>query len=334
MILSFVIKIALFLNYLLIVLLIGATYYLSQPVTTTSTLWIPKGSVTGIITHLNKNGYDLNKIDIYIMMRLGKPQSGWIDIGTTRLSRLDFIHRLVTAKASTRDITLIPGETSVIFFESIAGKFSLDPLKLQKEYEALSPYSEAGIFADTYHIPRGIDEKGLIKFLTGESEKRYKALSTELSGKYDPKEWNRTLTIASIIQKEAANNDEMPLVASVIYNRLKKNMRLQMDGTLNYGRYSHVKVTPERIKEDKTPFNTYRNRGIPPYPVCSVSVEAIRAAVAPVSSDYLYFMKNSGGTHDFTADYKSHRDNIRKARSSQQPAEVPPLKEEQPVAGK
>ena len=54
------------------------------------------------------------------------------------------------------------------------------------------------------------------------------------------KKWFKILTIASIIQKEAANDAEMPLVASVIYNRLDKGMRLQMDGTLNYGIYSHV----------------------------------------------------------------------------------------------
>jgi len=61
----------------------------------------------------------------------------------------------------------------------------------------------------------------------------------------------------------------MPKISSVIYNRLKRGMPLQMDGTLNYGLYSHVRVTPERIREDRSPFNTYLNRGIPPYPVSS-----------------------------------------------------------------
>jgi len=327
----FALNVTYFAFSILILLTLGFITYLSSPIATTPTLWIPKGSATGIITHLNKNGYDLNPIDLHLMTTLGKPQSGWIAIGTTNLSRIDFIYKLVTAKASTKEVTLIPGETSVVFFEEIGRKFSLDPLKLEAEYLALSPYKEGGIFAETYHIPRGIDEKALMKFLVGQSEKRYLALSKELLQTYNTTEWNRILTIASIIQKEAANNNEMPLVASVIYNRLKKNMRLQMDGTLNYGKYSHIKITPERIKEDESRFNTYRHRGIPPTPVCSVSVEAMRAAINPAKSDYLYFMKNSSGTHDFTVDFTDHRNNIKKVKTLQKSPKVPPLKQQKPT---
>jgi UPF0755 protein len=117
-----------------------------------------------------------------------------------------------------------------------------------------------------------------------------------------------------VIQKEAANNEEMPIVASVINNRLKKEMALQMDGTLNYGKYSHIKVTPKRIREDKSSFNTYRNKGLPSSPVCSVSLEAINAVLHPQETNYLYFMKNKSGVHDFTHSYKEHLRNIQKAK--------------------
>jgi len=89
-------------------------------------------------------------------------------------------------------------------------------------------------------------------------------------------------------------------------------MKLQMDGSLNYGIYSHVAVTPERIKQDNTTFNTYKNYGLPASPVGSVSSEAIEAAINPSKTDYLYFVKNKEGIHTFTKDFRSHRDAIEK----------------------
>ena len=80
-----------------------------------------------------------------------------------------------------------------------------------------------------------------------------------------------------------------------------------MDGTLNYGKYSHIKVTPERIRDDKSSFNTYRNYGLPSSPIGAVSPEAIDAAINPSKTDYLYFVKNSSGVHTFSSDFKAHR---------------------------
>jgi UPF0755 protein len=87
-----------------------------------------------------------------------------------------------------------------------------------------------------------------------------------------------------------------------------------MDGTLNYGEYSHQKVTPKRIKTDKSGFNTYANKGLPPYPICAVSIDAIEASLKPATSKYLYFMKNQDGVHDFTNSYKEHLNNINKVK--------------------
>ena len=246
---------------------------------------------------------------------MGQPQQGWIFIGKNELNRIDFLHKLTSSKAMIHKVTLIPGETLDIFFEELAKKLKLDKNKLMQYYKEYSTYPEAGIYADTYYVPVGIKEKHLIQFLVRESEKKYRRFSEKIYGNYDKKQWEKILTIASIIQKEAANNKEMPVVASVIYNRLKKGMRLQMDGTLNYGKYSHIKVTPERIKDDNTTFNTYKFKGLPPSPIGSVSLSAIKAAVSPAKTDYLYFMKNhETGAHDFSKSFKAHRKNIKKAK--------------------
>jgi len=298
-----------------VVLIISLAFYITLPVKSTQTLYVPQGSIGSIISQLAKKGYNLSVVDSYLLRFMGQPQQGWIFIGKNRLNRIDFLHKLTSSKAMINKVTLIPGETLEIFFENLAKELKLDKNKLMQYYKEYSRYPEAGIYADTYYVPVGIKEKHLIQFLVRESEKRYKALSNKIYGNYDPKQWEKILTVASIIQKEAANNKEMPLVASVIYNRLKKGMRLQMDGTLNYGKYSHIKVTSERIKNDKTTFNTYKFKGLPPSPIGAVSLSAIKAAVSPAKTDYLYFMKNSEtGTHDFSKSFKAHRKNIKKAK--------------------
>jgi len=232
------------------------------------------------------------------------------------MNRIDFLYKLTNGKAVIHKITLIPGETLEIFFDHLAKQYHLDKEKLFTYYKKYSKYPEAGIYADTYYVPAGIKEKHLIAFLVRESEKRYKRLCEKFYGNYEPKQWQKVLTTASIIQKEAANNAEMPLIASVIQNRLRKKMRLQMDGTLNYGKYSHIKVTPQRIKDDNTTFNTYKYKGLPPSPIGAVSLSAIKAALKPAQTDYLYFMKNQKGTHDFSKSFRAHRKNIQKAKKN------------------
>ncbi len=256
----------------------------------------------------------LSEIDKYLLVLMGKPQSGWVNIGATKLNRIDFLYKLTTAKAKMEKITLIPGETKELFLQELATDLNLSEEKLSAYYDHFSKYPEAGIYADTYHVPYGISEKHLMHFLITHSEEKYKEISHKVYGTYDPKQWLKILTIASIIQKEAANTKEMPIVSSVIYNRLKKGMPLQMDGTLNYGKYSHIKVTPERIKNDTSHFNTYKYKGLPPSPIGAVSLAALKAAMKPAKTDYLYFMKNAQGTHDFAKTFKKHRQNIKKAR--------------------
>jgi UPF0755 protein len=297
-----------------VVLIISLAFYITLPVRSTQTLYVPQGSIGSIISQLTKKGYDLSVIDSYLIRLMGQPQQGWIFIGDNTLNRIDFLHKLTSSKAMIHKVTLIPGETLDIFFDDLSKKLKLNKKRLMEYYRTYSVYPEAGIYADTYYVPVGIGEKHLIHFLVRESEKHYKALSEKIYGNYDKTQWGKVLTVASIIQKEAANNKEMPLVASVIYNRLKKGMRLQMDGTLNYGKYSHVKVTPERIKDDNTTFNTYKFKGLPPSPIGAVSLSAIKAAVSPAKTDYLYFMKNKNGTHDFSKSFKAHRKNINKAK--------------------
>lgn len=283
-------------------------FYLLQPVQTEKILNLPKGSLPKIITYLNENGGHYNKLDSLFIRLLGQPQSGFIDMKAEVLPKGAFFKALVSSKAATKDVTLIPGETMYFFIRILADTFNLSPESLQVAYDKYFPYPDGMIFPDTYSLPVGIDSDELMKLLYDISIKRHEQNAIRLLGAYNQEEWFKNVSIASVVQKEAANNEEMPIVAAVVFNRLEKNMPLQMDGSLNYGQYSHSKVTPERIRNDDTPYNTYRNKGVPPYPAGSVSIQAIEAVLNPAQVDYLYFVRDrSTGTHKFSKTYEEHR---------------------------
>lgn len=280
---------------------------------TTKVIYIPQGSIAQIISHLSKQNFNLSpNVDKYMLFFMGQPQSGWIDIGETRLSRGDFLKKITTSKAAMNSITLIPGETIDVFLYQISQEYQLSYKKLMKYYLKYSPIRDGLIVPETYYIPKGIGERHLIHYLVNYALKQHKKTSMKIFGDFDRKRWFRYLVIASIIEKEAGSKQEMPLVSSVIYNRLKKGMKLQMDGTLNYGKYSRIKVTPKRIREDTSRYNTYKHKGLPPYPVSSVSNEAILAAIFPKKTSYLYFVRTEKGKHTFSTTYKEHLRNIKR----------------------
>lgn len=284
---------------------------MALPLTTSKVLYIPHGSIKKIIAYLQYKNMDVSSLDGYLIRMIGMPQQGWIDMGSTRLTHGEFLYRLTTAKAAMRDVTLIPGETTHVFLDQLAAAMDLDRVKLQYHFEQLAPLGEGVFVPETYKLPLGISERDAILLLLNRSSQQMRAWSEKIFGTYNEKKWFQYVTMASVIQKEASDDADMPLVSSVIYNRLEKGMKLQMDGTLNYGPYSHTKVTAKRIKTDETRYNTYRYSGLPELPVCNVGFEAIKAAIFPAKTDYLYFVKNKNGKHIYTRYYSTHMKNIR-----------------------
>jgi UPF0755 protein len=312
-----VLRIITWIEWIILLLIIALLFYISLPVKTQKVITIPKGSTSeSIISQLSLEGYDVGAIDRLILSKLGAIKSGEVRFGRTQsMERIDFLHRLTQAKIPLLKITLIPGETTEIFLSQVAKKLDINQTKLKQAYQRYAPYPEAAIAANTYLVPKKINEAKLIRFLLKNSQQQYRKLAKKYGADTNRTSWQRILTIASIIQKEAAGKEEMPLISSVIYNRLNKKMRLQMDGTLNYGKYSHIKVTPQRIREDNSTFNTYKHHGLPKSPIGAVSPAAIDAALHPVKSDYLYFMRNKRtGRHDFSKTFTTHRRNITKAK--------------------
>jgi UPF0755 protein len=116
---------------------------------------------------------------------------------------------------------------------------------------------------------------------------------------------HQLVTVASLIEKEAATPEEKPLVASVIYNRMDRNMPLQIDATIQYALgkpKANLSLSDLRVD---SPYNTYQNKGLPPGPICSPSRESLEAALNPEQTNYLYYVLEANGhRHFFTSDYQ------------------------------
>ncbi len=122
------------------------------------------------------------------------------------------------------------------------------------------------------------------------------------SGQLSPYE---TVVVASIIEGEARRPGDFPKVARVIYNRLERGMRLEMDSTVNYALNADKEiVTYEDLGVD-SPYNTYRHDGLPPTPINSPGERALRAAIRPADGDWLYFVtvRTETGETKFADDY-------------------------------
>lgn len=170
---------------------------------------------------------------------------------------------------------------------------------------------EGFLFPDTYFLPETVTAEELIhKFLdefqgkmTEERLKRAKILGMTME---------EVVTRASLVQKETERAEEYPTVAGVINNRLEKNMNLQFDSTVVYamsdGLYGVERVLYAHLELD-SPYNTYKNKGLPPGPICNPSLEAIDGVLHPESHEYLYFqtdqVKNDGSNLYFKT-YEEH----------------------------
>jgi len=114
------------------------------------------------------------------------------------------------------------------------------------------------------------------------------------------------LVLASIVEAEALLDEEKPRIASVYHNRLRRNMRLDADPTVIYGLGGLDRPLWRKDLRKDTPYNTYRRKGLPPTPINSPGVAAIRAVLSPETTDVLYFVADGTGGHRFSRTNAEH----------------------------
>ena len=197
------------------------------------------------------------------------------------------------------------------------GKF--DYAFLKDRPKTASASLEGFLFPESYNVPYDITNDALITLMLDTFGQRVTdKMRQEIAAQ--KMTMLEALTLASIIEREAVVANERPIIASVFLNRIKKKMFLQSDSTAQYalGYQSATKqwwkspVTIDELAGVNSPYNTYRNAGLPPGPICNASLASIVAAAEPAQTEYLYFFSKGDGTHAFGKTFEEHQQNQQK----------------------
>ncbi|PID55862.1 aminodeoxychorismate lyase [candidate division KSB3 bacterium] len=234
---------------------------------------------------------------------------------TTSMRPVEVLEKLQDGKVFVRSFTIPEGYTCRQIAEQLAeqGFGSKDrylALAFDKNFAAElgieAETLEGYLFPDTYHVVRGMDEKAVLQKMV--QELLQKIVTADLRREMDARgrTLHETLTLASIIEKEARVAEERELISAVYTNRLRIGMKLDSDPTVIYGlKNFDGNLTKADLKKE-TPYNTYRRRGLPPGPIANPGKASILAALRPADVKYLYFVARNDGTHKFSTRYNEH----------------------------
>ena len=174
---------------------------------------------------------------------------------------------------------------------------------------------EGVYFPDTYLIP--VKETGLdiANRMINRFNEKFAPYLTQFSDENII--WTTGLKIASLIQRETASKEDMPIIAGILWNRLLIDMKLQIDATVQYARGKTgdswwAPVTPADIRNIDSPYNTYMYKGLPPHPICNPGIDAIAAVLHPAETDCLFYLHEPGGTMHCAKTFEEHKENIEK----------------------
>jgi UPF0755 protein len=171
---------------------------------------------------------------------------------------------------------------------------------------------EGYLFPDTYQFAKGTPASDILKRMR---ERLDEVVDEQMRARMEELGWNlhKTLTLGAIIEKETGQAFERPHISSVFHNRLNKKMKLQTDPTVIYGIKGNKKnIRRADLRDETNPYNTYVIPGLPPGPIASPGLEAIKAALWPESKDDLFFVSRNDGTHIFCPTLECHEAAVQK----------------------
>lgn len=307
----------------------GGFWYISnldKPMDPSSTdeisIEIPEGTYAGAIGEiLEKNGVIKSAFNFKLYLRMLKEQPAMKAGNYTLSPSMDFdtiIDILVNNEVNDLQVTVPEGLTIKQTAQKLAdqgvGTYEgfMDAIENgDYDYSFIKNDSLEGyLMPATYKIPSGADEHEIINIMLDHFEdtaaKLYAETDNAITEDYSLDE---IIAAASIIERECAVDEERPLVASVIYNRMNASMKLQMCSSVQYILLNETGEVKEVLTYDDiaidNPYNTYKHYGLPPGPICSPGIKSIEAAMNPADTDYLYFVLSEklDGTSNFTSDY-------------------------------
>ena len=189
-----------------------------------------------------------------------------------------------------------------------------NPDEFRDKYEFLKDKNikslEGFLYPSTYFCTEGESEREVISRMLNKFDEMYKYKIKPEMDKHKDLNFYDVMKMASIIEKEAVVDKDRPLISSVFYNRLAKDMPLQSDATIQYAFKERKKVVTYEDLKIESPYNSYKYKGLPPTPIANPSWKSIEAAINPAETDYLYFVaKTDGGENNYAKTYEEHLKN-------------------------
>ena len=279
---------------------------------------IPRGTgFLQIVALLDKAGFVTNKPFFYTLA-LVKGAARNIRAGEYELSGdmspLEIIEKLVQGRIKAYLVT-IPEDFTVreiaarlasyklveekIFLELCLDRNFLSTLKIEGRS------AEGFLYPETYMLDRSMGPRDIIRTM---AQQFWKVVTPELRQRASTMGMSLTqvVTLASIIGKESGNAQEKPLISAVFHNRLRKGMKLQSDPTAVYDLDTFDGTVRRKHLLRNHTHNTYRIDGLPPGPIGNPAIDSIKAALYPAKVDYLYFVSNNDGAHNFSTTLIAH----------------------------
>ncbi|MFD2704030.1 endolytic transglycosylase MltG [Salibacterium lacus] len=166
---------------------------------------------------------------------------------------------------------------------------------------------EGYLFPATYEF---VDENASIEEITTRMIEQTEEIMVEFSEQVEESDYtfHELLTLASIVEREARQEEDRPKIAGVLFNRLEEGMRLEVDPTVSYAMGEHNYMTSTEDLQTDSPFNTYQHTGIPPGPIASPGRSSIEAVMNPEDNTYLFFYARPGGEVIYNEKYEDHRE--------------------------
>ena len=235
---------------------------------------------------------DLNIIQLIDTLQDGKNQDIWVTIpeGLRKDEIATILERELTKNSKnnfskTEFLNLTTDSTFIASLDLVEGVNDL----------------EGFLYPDKYAFPIDTNARSVI-------EKMISNFKTRTDGKYTYQD----IIFASIVEREGYNSSDKPIIAGIIIKRLAEGWLLQTDATLLYPVKDWKHVITQKDKDDNNPYNTYKNVGLPPTPICNPGLESIKAVQNPTKTEYYYYIHDNDGNPHYGRTLDEHNKNVQK----------------------
>ena len=234
---------------------------------------------------------------------------------TKNMSTFDIVRKMGRSERNIYTLKIVEGHNIFTIAESISAAGIMDHdefLRLASDTEFLkqlgihSDSLEGYLWPDTYYYSKEIDAQKFVEKIAKRTLKLFEEDNIKARMSAMGLDMERTLTLASMIEKEARVSAEKPLISAVFHNRLTKRMSFDSDPTVIYGTKGFHRPISKTDLITHTPYNTYTFRGFPKGPICNPDKSSITAALNPARVDYLFFVSRNDGTHVFSNTLNEH----------------------------